>query len=443
MNDWHDAERRFERALEFAQRRQWPQALEEMRMATSINPFNAAWFFNLGLVLDEMGRFDEAIGAFRRAARIEPNNLAVQERLGIDLHRTQCQRQALETFAHITQADPAYEAAYCHRILIHAELGEHQQAEEMFYLARLYKEHCPRCYDYMGRSLAARKRYDRAIYCFQKCLDLEPAWRGGAARLARALWDKGDFEQARRQYLAELRLDPGSTSALLDLGDLLMEMGRPDEAGEKYRRCIELAPAQAQGYFRHGRWLSRRHHLDEAQAAFEQALKLDPALCGAHLELARLAFRRGDRVATRRHLRAMHLRHTRDGAILLAMANLWMDCGQDRTAMACLKRLISMQPNNADAWLNLAVAQFRRGNYEQGIQSCRRTLTIDRNNRLAMYNLALAHDRLRQPQAALQWARQAQRLDPRDSSVQRLELRLRVIAWFSSILAGFVGGKRT
>ena len=100
-----------------------------------------------------------------------------------------------------------------------------------------------------------------------------------------------------------------------------------------------------------------------------------------------------------------------------------------------------MQPNNADAWLNLAVAQFRRGNYEQGIQSCRRTLTIDRNNRLAMYNLALAHDRLRQPQAALQWARQALRIDPRDSSVQRLELRLRVIAWFSSIVSGFLGRK--
>jgi tetratricopeptide (TPR) repeat protein len=57
MNDWDDAERRVERAQELFEQRRWSEALEELRAATDINPYNAGWHFNIGLTLDEMGRF--------------------------------------------------------------------------------------------------------------------------------------------------------------------------------------------------------------------------------------------------------------------------------------------------------------------------------------------------------------------------------------------------
>ena len=43
--------------------------------AISINPYNGGWFFNIGLTLDEMGRFEEAIDAYRKALEIETNDL--------------------------------------------------------------------------------------------------------------------------------------------------------------------------------------------------------------------------------------------------------------------------------------------------------------------------------------------------------------------------------
>jgi tetratricopeptide (TPR) repeat protein len=402
MSDWQDAERRFEKALEFFQQRKWPQALEELRQATSINPFNSGWFFNLGLILDEMGRFDEALDAYRKSLRIEPENLPALGRVGVDLIRTGRLRQSLKTFQKMAEIDPAHEPAYCHRVLIYSELGEHQKAEEMFYTARLYKEHCPRCYDHMGRSLAARGQHARAIFCFQKCLDSDPAWPDATRRLAEVYWNKSDLEQARRHYLADLRINPGRTQTLLDLGDLLAEMGRLDEAGEKYRHAIELAPNDPDGYGRYGRWLARRHKIADARAAFEQSLKVDPTFRGAHMELARLALREGDRAGAVRHLRAEHLRQPDDAEILFALANLWMDSGEDRTAAACLNRLILLQPGNVEAWVNLAVVQFRRGLYDLGIASCRRAIDCGGQERhrskttiLAMYNMALGYERLR------------------------------------------------
>ena len=55
-NDWSDAERRVEHAQELFEQHKWAEALEELRAATSINPYNAAWYFNIGLTLDELGR---------------------------------------------------------------------------------------------------------------------------------------------------------------------------------------------------------------------------------------------------------------------------------------------------------------------------------------------------------------------------------------------------
>ena len=174
MNDWDDAERRVEKAQELFEQHRWQEALEELRAATTINPYNGAWFFNIGLTLDEMGRFDEAIDAYRQALAIDPNDLQALNHLGVDLHRVgQLRRGPQDLRAASKPIDPAFEPSYCHRIITYSELGDHERAEEMFYLARLYKEHCPHCYYNIGCCLSERGLYDKAIYCWQKTLDLD------------------------------------------------------------------------------------------------------------------------------------------------------------------------------------------------------------------------------------------------------------------------------
>src|SRR6476661_1523284 len=222
-NDWSDAERRVERAQELFEQRKWLEALDELRAATSINPYNAAWFFNIGLTLDELGRTEEAIDAYRQASSIDPNDTQSLNHLAVDLHQTGRYEEALQTFTRIETLDPTFEPAYCNRILTYTELGDHEKAEEMFYLARLYKDHCPHCYYNMGCSLYERGLYDKAIYCWQKTLDLDEGHPDVQVRIAEALWGKGELEAARQHYLVGLRQDPGNTHTLLDLGDLLME----------------------------------------------------------------------------------------------------------------------------------------------------------------------------------------------------------------------------
>ena len=93
MNDWSDAERRVEKAQQFFEQRKWSEALREIRLATSINPYNSTWFFNMGLILDELGRFEEALEAYRQADGIDSNEVKTLYHMGLDLYRTGRHRQ--------------------------------------------------------------------------------------------------------------------------------------------------------------------------------------------------------------------------------------------------------------------------------------------------------------------------------------------------------------
>ena len=108
-----------------------------------------------------------------------------------------------------------------------------------------------------------------------------------------------------------------------------------------------------------------------------------------------------------------------------------MDCNEPRPAAACLKRLTRIEPDNASAWQNLAVAQFMINHYHQGMASCQEALRCDPNATTAMYNLALAYQRQGDYEKALTWTRRAMQVDPRDSTVQRLELRIRIMQFLS------------
>ena len=143
MNDWYEAEQRVERAQDLMAQRKWHQALEELRAAIAINPYNAAWYFNAGMILDELGRFNEAIDAFRQALRIAPDDIHALWHIGVDHVRLGQLRHAIATFEQVQVIDSTYEPSYCWRILAYSELGEHDKAEEMFYLARQLKEECP------------------------------------------------------------------------------------------------------------------------------------------------------------------------------------------------------------------------------------------------------------------------------------------------------------
>ena len=88
------------------------------------------------LSLDSLGKFDEAIADYEAALALNPCDLEILNSLAVDYTRVGNYDLAIQTFEHIEGLDASFEPCYCNRIITYTEMGLHEQAEQMFYLAQ-------------------------------------------------------------------------------------------------------------------------------------------------------------------------------------------------------------------------------------------------------------------------------------------------------------------
>jgi len=437
MSDWADAERHAELAHQYYEAGQWDKAVEELRQALSVNPEQTEWQFGLGLTLDALERYEEAIEAFREVVRLRGDDLEALLHLGVDLIRIGDPKEAIGVLERAAAADPSAEAPYCHRIAAYTQLGDHEQAEVMFYLARDYSDECPLCYDHIAQSLAMRSQFDRATWCWQRTAALDPQFPGVQVNLGRVHWHRGQHQRARQYYLEQLRTDPGDIETLLELGNLLIAMERPGEASEKFRRAVELEPSLVEAQLRLGQLALHLGQPDTAAGYFERSRRLDRSHPGPHLGLAVVAQHRGQLKRARHYL---HLEMKREGQSpdqVLEMSRVAIEIGQPEQAIELIDPLLAEpetspleQPAGRAAGLVCrGVARLRLGETAAGIADCREAAKLQPEDTMALENLVLAYTQAARFKRALACLRRAERYRPGDTYLRRLHQLVTYRQW--------------
>ncbi|WP_432799216.1 tetratricopeptide repeat protein [Poriferisphaera sp. WC338] len=435
MSDWFEAERHAERAHQFFENGQWDSALDELRMAIDQNPNKYEWHYGMGMTLDAMERHEEAIEAYYRALSLEPGDLQTMLNLAVDLIRIGKPQRSVSILEDVEKIDSTIEASYCHRIMAYAQLGDHDKAEEMFYLARQFEEDCPVCYDHLALSLMYRSEFKRAIWCWQQVLKMEPHYPGVRGNLARVHQKLGHFDRARRLFLRQLRLDPGDVDTLLQLAYLLCEMRLDSEAAEKLRHVIELDPTIPEAHAELGLLALKQGHLDAAGRRLRRAKRLDPQRPGVHLGLAKVAMRLGERSEARDYLFDELENFGQTVEQLLDMAGLFIKLEMPEEALDSLVTLedgehfaIEEKDLLVQAYLYRGISLLMIGDQDGGMASLKHCLMFDKQNTDAMRNLVIAYldrgDLIR----GKAWLRKLKKAAGHDRDVSKLSHRYRRMA---------------
>ncbi len=443
MTDWDDAEQRIEKAHELFERGRWEEALTELKAAIAINPYNAGWFFNLGLTYDAMERFDEAIVAYRKALEMEPEDIEILNALGYDCNRAGNFDEAIKLFERVEALDASYEASYCNRIISYAEKGDHEKAEEMFYLARQYKEKCPVCFYNIGNSLFARGLFDRALWCWHQSREIDPDHPQVHARIADAYWAKGQLGEARTHFIEELRATPGDLDVMLDLGELLVEMGQTGAAAEKFRQVLELSPEECTAHFHLGQLAQEMGDFETGLEQFRRVLKNDRAFPGAHLKMAQIYFQKGMSAEALFHANSELAQQNAEERTLVELGNLLMDIGEYAAGETAFLRVLSLNSRNAAARQNLAVTLLMAGRVDEGIEQARAALRIQPKYMLAMHNLSLAYMSKRDFVRARAWLKEALDIAPGGCGVAAIadaDAGVGNVGWGAAVGAWAVSG---
>jgi tetratricopeptide (TPR) repeat protein len=127
-----------------------------------------------------------------------------------------------------------------------------------------------------------------------------------------ALGDKGRYEEAIAEWNRALKLSPGDSRALYNLGAAHANFGvalsrekRVDEAIVQFGKALAVYPAAAEVHVNLGVALVWKGRPDQAIAHFEQALSLDPDSAAARLHLGDALYQfRGEAAQALAHWRA-------------------------------------------------------------------------------------------------------------------------------------------
>ena len=141
-------------------------------------------------------------------------------------------------------------------------------------------------------------RYPDAIGEYRKAIGKNPLALNLHYRLGRALLLESHrpdaLQEARKQFEAELALDPGSAACEYQVGQTLLAEQKPAEAAERFARAVKLSPEFAEALVALARTRITARRNEEAIVLLERAIKLQPQLEAAHYSLM-LAYRNAGR----------------------------------------------------------------------------------------------------------------------------------------------------
>jgi tetratricopeptide (TPR) repeat protein len=230
----------------------WRDSETLFRHALAVTENNYFSLNNLGSVLGQQGKTDEAISQFQQAIELNPNLALIRNNLGNALLQQGRIDEAISQFEKTIRLNPGYVKAYYN----------------------------------LGNALDKKGQIAEAITQYQEAIRLKPDYAQARNNLGVALGMTGQTDEAISQYQEAIRLQPDNEDAHYNLGNALRKKGQADAAISQYREALRLNPDDAAAHNDLGIVFGMQGRLDEAIGQFQEALRLKPDFAEAQANLA-------------------------------------------------------------------------------------------------------------------------------------------------------------
>lgn len=241
-------------AATYVRNEDYASTLAFWRDAVGKTPDNPGARNNLGNVLVELGRRDEAAEQFEAALRLVPE----------------------------------YDDANFNLGNVRAQQGRWEEALRHYQTAIRFRRQSADWHYAIGNALAHLGRKTEADGEYELALAGVSDEPGAWYNLGNAFLDEGKLPQAERAFARAIQLRPDYGDALVNEAGVLTQLGRIPEAAAAFEAALRLEPGAADVHNDFGGLLAESGRLDEARAQFEEALRLKPDYREARDNLGRV-----------------------------------------------------------------------------------------------------------------------------------------------------------
>ncbi|CAM2152384.1 Glycosyltransferase 9 family protein [Pararobbsia alpina] len=396
------------------QRGEIAEAEQLIRRSTRIDPQPLA-LANLGLIVAQDGRRDEAIEHYEAALRLEPGHLHALVRLGIALIELRRYENAVSVFDRALAASPLSIDALANRGVALRALGRFDDAREMYERALTVNSRSFESHANLGNVLLDLGRHADALVAYDRALALQPSLPEVLAARGRTLIELDRPQEALASFNEAIASKPDFVEAIYNSAVALERLGRLQEALQRCTRVLALEPSHPRVHSARGNANLRLERYEDALADYAVALKVEPnspdvlCNCGSALrKLERFA------EAVERYDAALALQPTMREA-WCNRANVQQDMDRHEDAIESFDKALAIDPRYVQAWLNRGNSLLHLGRYRDAFASYDHALEVAPDAQDVNFAKAFLH--LHQGEFEQGWAGYEWRL--RDEKSQR------------------------
>ncbi len=264
----------------YYKQREYALAVREVRAAQKLKPSLPRLDSLLGLSLSELGQFQEALPRLEKGFK-QTNDADVRRMCGLQLLRAYTDlgrdSDAVETALALNKQYPDDPEVLYHTGRIYGNYAYivmeklHDKAPNSVWMLQA-----------QGEANEAQKDYDGAIIAFNHVLAIDARRPGIHYRMGRVYLSRfrnsqkpEDRDAARRQFQAELEIDPANGNATYELANMAAEENNLDEARKQFEAVIARFPDFEQALVGLGGVYLQSEAGAQAVAPLERATKLD------------------------------------------------------------------------------------------------------------------------------------------------------------------------
>ena len=164
----------------------YDEAATHFDKALQIKPDFFDGLLNMGITRARQGRTGEAVEYFQRAIRVQPKSAKAHAELGVELAKQNRNDAALEELSHALDLAPNDADAHTNLGLVLARLGKVQEALDELHQAVWFNPKSAEAHNNLGLVLLASGKTRESIPEFQTALRLNPELKVAADNLRRA-----------------------------------------------------------------------------------------------------------------------------------------------------------------------------------------------------------------------------------------------------------------
>jgi tetratricopeptide (TPR) repeat protein len=276
-------------AAQLQQEGRFTEAEAAWRAIVQTHPTDAEAYANLGLLEARQEHYKEAVLNYHKALAINPAMTGVRLDLGLSLFKGGELHAADQTFEQLLKTTPQNsEEALRLKTLIglaHYGVGEYTAAIPYLKTAAASDPQNLPFRLALAQSCLWSRQYQCVLDVYHEILTLNANSAEADMLAGEALDEMKDKPGAVEQFRAAVKADPRMPNVHFGLGYLLWDLQQYDEAGREFQAELDNNPSHAQALTYLADSDMRLNHTEPAQALLEKAIQLDPKIERAHLDL--------------------------------------------------------------------------------------------------------------------------------------------------------------